>query len=208
MRSVLTYWAEIEPLLEPDHYRKVYDGMPAWRREKADRIRFLKDRALSVGAWRLYMLALQEAGAEEGLPYNLSHSGGYVMVSIAPEGEQVGCDVEMIKEGREPLARRFFCRGEYDWMAGQTEAGRREAFYRLWVLKESFMKATRYGMKLGLDSFEFDMAKTEGPFLKRQPEFVKGRYFFQEFTAPAGDAAMAVCSTCDQFSRPVKIELI
>ena len=208
MNTVLTYWAEIEPLLNPENYQKIYDTLPLWRREKADRIRFSRDRALSVGAWRLYTLALEQAEAAEEAPFNLSHSGDYVLVSIAPEKEQVGCDIEVMKDAKDSLAKRFFRQQEYEWMMAQEEKDRKEAFYRLWVLKESFMRATRYGMKLGLDSFELEIPEEGEPALCVQPDFVKGRYFFREYTVPRKDARIAVCSTSSMFVQPKKIELI
>lgn len=208
MKKVLTCWAETAPLLEQDYFRQVYESVPKWRREKADRIRFMEDRALSIGAWRLYMLAAERYDIGEELPYNLSHSGDCVLVSIAPAGEKVGCDVETVKALREPLAKRFFGREEYAWLMDRPKEERTEAFYRLWVLKESFLKATRRGMSLGLDTFAFEMPEASEPTLLRQPESLKDRYYFREYSVPAKNARMAVCSTCQVFCEPQKMELI
>ncbi|MFR3125041.1 MAG: 4'-phosphopantetheinyl transferase family protein [Coprococcus phoceensis] len=67
----------------------------------------------------------------------------------------LGCDIEGVKQVRLDVARRFFVRPNFKESVEQnTEVERAEGFYRYWVLKESFMKATRLGMKLGLDQFE------------------------------------------------------
>ena len=53
------------------------------------------------------------------------------------------------------LAKRFFCRSEYeDIFRCDSKEERAEKFCRYWVLKESFMKATRKGMALKMSSFE------------------------------------------------------
>lgn len=208
MDRVCTFWADVTPLLEEEIYKKIYSTVPDFRKEKADLIRFQKDRALSIGAWHLYSLAGENIGAGTEHPFNLSHSGRYVMVSIAPEGVKTGCDVEMVQQFRGAVSKRFFCSGEYDWIMERTEACRAEAFYRLWVLKESFLKATRYGMKLGLDTFEFDMTDKAGPSLKRQPDYIKEQYYFKEFTLPDKDARAAVCSTCNQIETIRELKLV
>ena len=41
----------------------------------------------------------------------------------------------------------------------EDEHKRCEEFYRLWTLKESFMKVTGLGMKLPLDSFCFQLGE-------------------------------------------------
>lgn len=207
--QILTFIADISPLLEDHNYKKVYGLLPDFRREKADRLHFQTDKAQSAGAWRLWMLAKKychENGMDkEALNFNLSHSGRYVLCSAAPAGEKVGCDVETIKEFREPLARRFFCPNEYADIMAQNAALRRERFYRYWVLKESFMKATRQGMAMGLDSFEINLngEGAENPVLDRQPADVQEKYYFKEYEARG--ARVAVCSTCEHFAEKMEI---
>lgn len=207
--KILTFVADISPLLEEENYKKVYNLLPDFRQNKADRLRHHEDKAQSAGAWRLWMLAqqyCQEKGMDkEMLHFNLSHSGRYVLCSVAQAGEKVGCDIETIKEFREPLARRFFCPNEYADIMAQDEAERRERFYRYWVLKESFMKATRQGMAMGLSSFEINL-KGDGsgnPVLERQPTDVKERYYFKEYESRG--ARVAVCSTCEHFAEKMEI---
>ena len=66
----------------------------------------------------------------------------------------MGCDLERIGRLRLDLAERFFCREEYEAvLMRETEEERRDCFFRYWVLKESFIKATGRGMALPLNSF-------------------------------------------------------
>lgn len=201
--KVWTYLADITPLLEEEAYRKALEKVPDFRREKAQRLRFREDQAQSVGAWLLLMKARNELGASPEQPFNLSHSGRYVLATVGPEGEKAGCDIETVKRFHRETARRFFCPSEYDTIVNAEGEKQKELFYRFWVLKESFMKATRYGMVLGLDSFEIRLEEGREPVLMRQPEKVKEAYFFREFQTPGADARIAVCSTCRQILEPV-----
>ncbi len=78
------------------------------------------------------------------------------MCAVCMEGYdvQVGCDVEMERELRLKLAERRFCREEYETIIAEQDKDKRIGlFYRYWVLKESFMKATGKGMALSTDQF-------------------------------------------------------
>lgn len=207
MGKVYTFIADVTPLYEADVYAWNYALVPDFRREKADRLGEREAQAQSVGVWRLWMLAQEwlrerEPGTEYPV-FNLSHSGKYVLCSVPPAGEKTGCDIEKIGAFRGKLAERFFCPEEYDFLMAQEEEVRRETFYRYWVLKESFMKATRQGMKMGLDTFSIRLDSASGrPELVRQPEDVKETYYYQEYQAPG--ARIAVCSTCMHFAEKIK----
>ena len=99
------YLMNIEDLPEEEAFPIV----PSWRREKAERLRFAKDKKLSLGAWLLLMYAMKKEGlscgevafTERGKPYFtdsalprfcLSHAGSYALCAIADE--EVGCDVQ------------------------------------------------------------------------------------------------------------------
>lgn len=197
---IQTWIADVTPLLEEQIYRKYYALLPGWRKEKADQLRLAQDRARSVGAWILYQRMLEEYECSEEAVYNLSHSGRYALCSLEVSGEtagaiQLGCDVEMIGEFRPKLAKRFFCPSEEAYILEQsTPELRAEAFYRYWVLKESFVKATREGLRIDLRSFEIRIGDG-APQLLRQPEGYKEQYYYREYQAEAGDARVAVCST-------------
>ncbi|MCC8065877.1 MAG: 4'-phosphopantetheinyl transferase superfamily protein [Clostridiales bacterium] len=85
---------------------------------------------------------------------------------------EIGCDIEYKKRPNDKLARRFFCPEEYEWLTRpQSQAEKKDRFYRLWTLKESFLKATGLGLYLPLDSFCFHIeedqaGRTQIPFEK------------------------------------------
>ena len=199
---VHTWIMDVTPLQNDMIYRKCYDRLPDWRREKADRIRPLEGKMQSAGAWILYQQMLKYYELSDQMPYNLSHSGRYALCSVGTQsGVLVGCDVEMIKENKLRLAERYFCPGEVAWIQSQTtEAEQAEGFYRYWVLKESFIKAIRLGMKQDLCEFEIALDEPEAR-LVRQPDAFPEKYYYQEYRTDAGDARIAVCSTEKKFGE-------
>lgn len=225
MCIVQTYIADITELLQEDNYRKIYEMVPQFRKEKADRLRHRPDQAQSIGAWYLWMKVQEELGiapdeiAAESLEVlrqspaqkndvpekerrsrdkavwnmNLSHSGRYVLCSVAPNGARVGCDIETVKSFRKGLAKRFFCPEEYDLLMAQDERERTEMFYRYWVLKESFVKAVRRGLGMGLASFSICLEAGKDPILAQKPKDIKEQYYMKEYKVEGARAA--VCST-------------
>ena len=180
---IYTWAADVAPLLDPIIYEAYYREVPQWRQEKADRIRFSEDRALSIGAYVLYQKALRESGLSTEMCFNLSHSGHYVLCSIADEKEKrTGCDLEKIGTPGMKVARRFFCSSEWQYIREQESGEEQtEAFYRYWVLKESFMKATRFGMKLPLDSFEIRLKDEGVPGTCAYAGTYQGEFYFHEY---------------------------
>lgn len=194
---IRTWVASIVPLYEEDCYNLCYRQAPVFRREKADRMRGKQARAQSIGVWTLYERMKKEYGIPEDAAYNFSHSGDYVLcsVSIGQTGRKpgVGCDIEQIGRGDLKIARRFFCPAEYECIAGEkNESLRNELFYRYWVLKESFLKATREGLALGMDTFE--IALNDPPVLVRQPDNFPETYYYME----AGLKDGKIVETCEE----------
>ena len=207
---VYTWIGDVRPLLQGSCYTKYWRQLPDHRREKADRYRFPMGRALSAGVWILWQQARRALDLPPDAPFNLSHSGYYALCAAADgthrmdgpvrsEGPiQVGCDVEQITAYRDGIARRFFCPREYAHIQAQKDPDmQRLLFFRYWVLKESFMKATRQGMAMGLDSFCLDVADAADgadPVLHSCPgPYERGSYHFREFDL--GTYRAAVCST-------------
>ena len=80
-------------------------------------------------------------------------------------------DVILRKSKRQNgVSKTFFCRSEYeDIFRCDSKEARAEKFCRYWVLKESFMKATRKGMALKMSSFEILLSN---PPADKKPEGV------------------------------------
>ena len=205
--------ADITPLYDKEIYKKYFERLPDFRKEKAmSQTVFLK-RVQSVAAWSLWEKIRKKYDLPSEAVFNLSHSGESVMCAVCMEKDQadkgcvqVGCDIQQIGSLRERLAKRYFCTSEYEAvMSGRTQAEREDTFYRYWVLKESFLKATRFGMKLPLDSFEIQLGNP--PVLIRKPDLFQEDYYYREYELPNKVYKMAICSTKKEIAADIEMEL-
>lgn len=207
---VKVWVADISPLFSGEKYDACYAALPDWRKKKADSLKQEQVRAQSVGVWTLWMQVCRKEGLPEDVSYNLSHSGNYVMCAYSTRpGARVGCDLEMLGEFWEKTARRFFCQEEYAYiLKEEREEERRNLFYRFWVLKESFLKATRRGMGLDTRSFLISWDEDGRPVLAKKPDEYPEAYFYQEYAVEEIPAKMAVCTTDPEIDRNIFIEKI
>jgi 4'-phosphopantetheinyl transferase len=58
----------------------------------------------------------------------------------------------------ERVAERFFARAESAYLRSLPAATRLESFFRLWTLKEAYVKALGEGLRIPLASFEVSIA--------------------------------------------------
>ena len=99
--------------------------------------------------------------AGSGLRFNVSHSALLVAMVVTRAG-RVGVDVECLNARAAPLAlaTRYFTSSEARQLAALPATEQQRHFYRLWTLKEAWLKATGTGVADGLAgiSFGFDAA--------------------------------------------------
>lgn len=82
--------------------------------------------------------------------YNISHSGEWVV--CATDNKKIGVDVEKIQPFDLQIAKGSFTKEEYCDLLN-VERERNSAFYEMWTLKESYVKAQGRGLSIPLDSF-------------------------------------------------------
>ena len=85
--------------------------------------------------------------------FNLSHSGEYAVCAVSEQ--PVGIDTEQPAEIAHSLAREFFHPDEAAFLDGLPETLYQEYFFRLWTLKEAYVKYLGTGLTTALDSFSF-----------------------------------------------------
>lgn len=199
-------------LADDAYFQACYDQLSPSRRAKTDGYRLMKDKKLSLGAGVLLDRGLREYGLRErdvrigrgrnGKPYlpehpqihfNLSHSEEMVLAVFADA--EVGCDIEYTKEADMELAKQFFCPEESVFLAGLEGEKQNSAFFRLWTLKESFLKATGMGMELSLNAFGFYLS--EGKIKVRQSCDRFG-YEFRQYSFGEYQAAVCIQSRLPQ----------
>jgi 4'-phosphopantetheinyl transferase len=98
------------------------------------------------------------------LHFNVSHSGAIALYAFSID-RQVGIDVEQIKPGVEldSIAQRYFTAAEALALHSLPPEHQPAAFYRLWVRKEAYLKATGRGLSARLDHFEIPVAVDATP---------------------------------------------
>lgn len=174
--------ADIREKSEKD-YETAYNSLPLWRREKADKYRFSKDRKLSVFAYELLISMLSDyTKAEDNafeiyedergklrlknseLGFNISHSGAFVACAIH-EGE-VGIDIEEKKELSSRLFKSVLSSDERKNITKGVEIPTKTLskdlpmtaeFLRLWTIKEAYLKYTGEGLSGGFENVKVSL---------------------------------------------------
>lgn len=90
------------------------------------------------------------------LYFNLSHSGTVAVCALCDE--EVGVDVQEYRKMKAGVAERFFTAQEKARLKALEHHGEEyeRLFFRMWSVKESYIKFTGLGMKQGLDTFIID----------------------------------------------------
>ncbi|MFJ7914873.1 MULTISPECIES: 4'-phosphopantetheinyl transferase family protein [unclassified Lysinibacillus] len=92
----------------------------------------------------------------KNLPYaffNISHSGNYVLCGIS--NMEIGVDIEKQKILDLNLAQHIFAPEEYEDLIALSDRNQLNYFYKLWTLKEAYIKYCGVGLSLPLQSFFF-----------------------------------------------------
>lgn len=168
--AVVIYTLDIEGL-DPDG-RDWSAQLTAGRISAASCFRQKKDRARCIGAGLLLAHAVGRHDPGHPVPprvekdpygkpwlpdlpgfyFNISHSGKWVVCGV--DDAPLGVDIEQIRENMMDVARRFFSSSEQNFLRTVPEEHRRAAFTELWVLRESYMKATGLGLSMNLKDLE------------------------------------------------------
>ncbi len=158
-------------------YTRMYESVDAERRKKVERLRFPKDKRLSLAAGNLLKQGLLEIGieryslryGENGKPYldgengvffNLSHSGDFAVCAIF--NKEVGVDIEKVGIASEKLLERVTTDSEYKYLMSLDEKKKNEEFFRLWSVKESYMKYLGAGFCLNPKDIEVGFGERLG----------------------------------------------
>ncbi|MDE6663064.1 MAG: 4'-phosphopantetheinyl transferase superfamily protein [Lachnospiraceae bacterium] len=222
MDSVIkTYIINTRQYEDEAAFNTAVESVSPYRRQKIALLKNVKDKMRSLAAAVALNTALKEYGLEErtmeydvgkqGKPYfrynpeirfSLSHSGDYAICSIGTH--ETGNDIELIKSGRERVAKRFFATEELDWIYETQDPRERDnRIFRIWTMKESFLKVTGRGMSLPLKDFAVIMSD-DGDIDMRQ-NFNDITYYMKEYAMPetmpeSDEYKITVCSEAETFA--------
>ena len=147
-------------------------GISDWRKRHILKYRNAIDRKLSLGAWRLTEEVLGKYGFSsdnvimdangkplcEGIYFNISHSGEYVLCAVSET--PVGCDIERAENAPFEIADSVFLPSERKYIAeAQNSVDKSRRFFRLWTMKESYIKMTGEGLGVSPARIEINPEK-------------------------------------------------
>ena len=109
--------------------------------------------------------------------------------------------MERVRKIPDGVARRFFSEAENQWLdSAKTETERKDIFFTLWTLKESFLKAIGKGLTKSLSSFTI-LQKGNNHFELMQNEETKG---FNLYNFEFRDGyKLSVCAEDSDFEQKV-----
>lgn len=169
----------IVPTADPVLSSALYTLLDDAERARADRFRFDADRICFVTAHALLRAMLSRhcgvapsewrfriepggrpeidpAHGQTGQHFSLSHTHGMVACAVG-QTHDFGIDVEACRNTVpvSDLARKYFAPEEASLIAGLPASQQHVMFYRIWTLKEAYVKATGTGLATKLNSFSF-----------------------------------------------------
>lgn len=166
MGGVALWLLSLDEIPETD-FDRMYACCSKERQEAANRLKHELKRKQCVGAGFLLHLLKERFSIEEepivlpggkpvfreerGVHFNISHSGGFAALAFGKT--PLGLDIECVKRADCKVAKRFFQKEEYAYLAGKTESEQADVFCELWTGKEAVIKATGAGLSVPLDSF-------------------------------------------------------
>ena len=215
---------EISDGIDEEIFLRLSGHISNYKKEKISKFRFVEDRnRCLIGdllarytICRKYNLPLEAMQLSEdsfGKPkvtnykdihFNISHSGSWVVCAV--DDVPVGIDVELIKPIDIGIAKRFYSREEYIKLMMLNEEERMEYFYKLWTLKESYIKAIGRGLLIDISSCSFDI-KTSQINLNSNN---KQKKFYFKLERIDKHHFLAVCACNEMFGSitPINIEQI
>ena len=160
--------------LEPD--AKDWSGWLDSRRiHAAHRFKQSMDRARCIGAGLLLSYAVRCYDEKQNIPqkvkrnaagkpwlpnmpgfhFNISHSGKWAI--CAAGNRALGVDIEQVRRDKHGVVNRFFSPSEQEYLQSFAEEQQGSGFIELWVLRESYAKATGLGLRLPMRQFSIQM---------------------------------------------------
>ncbi|MDR1503251.1 MAG: 4'-phosphopantetheinyl transferase superfamily protein [Prevotella sp.] len=127
---------------------------------------------------------------DERIHFNISHSGECIALGI--DSEPLGIDVEEIKPIDMTIAQRFFSADEVDYIYSQKYKNQLYSFYRIWTMKESYVKWDGKGLSIPLSSFSV-----------LKPNSALSVFYHNVFTYPS-----MVCHVCTTRPETPKRKII
>lgn len=220
-----TYIMNSRQFEDKNMFSQALDLISPYRRQKIALLRHENDKNRSLAASLALNAALKNYDLEErmmeydvgeqGKPllryypeihFSISHSGDYAICSIGEE--EIGSDIERVRPGKERVAEHFFAKEEFSWIQNAESSEEKDArIFRIWTIKESFLKVTGLGMSLPLKDFTIVIENDNSISVHQQVN--TKTYHIKEFTMPESfhettDYKISICSETSGFSPQIE----
>lgn len=126
--------------------------------------------------WKPYFAGMDKVSAQlPGWNFNVSHQDGMVVIVSEPE-RMCGVDAVVTNDRTARIKdlddyfsqfQKHFTHFEWAHINGGDPKGRLERFYRIWAMKEAFVKAIGLGLQFDLGRVQFEYTLLPG---SREPE--------------------------------------
>lgn len=208
------YMTDVSPLADASSYHTACRALPAAYQSRLSSFERFSDRQLFIGSRLLLRRACRDAGlpdfpktmTERKKPYfpdypdfffNLSHSGNMALCVVADT--PVGCDIEALNPAHLRIAGRVMAPAELAaYQVTADEQDRLDYFYRLWTLKESYVKLTGEGISVDFRSLRIEIE----PKLR-----LVGHDGINLFSLPTSPTYRAACCVLGQIQSPLFSEV-
>jgi len=132
--------------------------------------------------------------------FNISHSGKWVVGAFSDI--EVGIDIELIREPNYEVAKRFYSKVELEKLNSIDDKNlKKEYFFDLWTLKESYLKAIGTGLTKSLSSFTIITSNKQ---IKLFDDSPIDNIFFKQYQFDK-EYKLAVCCFGNQFCEEIDI---
>lgn len=131
---------------------------------------------------------------KQNIKYNISHSYNWIICAI--DKNAIGIDIEMIRDINFLVAKRFFGKLENAYISSSKISIRNESFFRIWTIKESYIKAIGKGLYMRLNSFDIDLDKKVNNCIYLNEYYIKEYELDSKFK-------IAVCSKSCSFPEKI-----
>lgn len=128
---------------------------------------------------------------DSNIHFNISHSGEYVVGII--DRNFVGIDIEKIDNiDFENLSKNFYTKDEHEYLLKQNDP--KDCFYKIWTLKESYIKAVGKGLSIPLNTFSIIPNND----MTLDSNLLKKKCYFKEYNLDS-NYKLSVCSIHNDF---------